>query len=509
MGSPERMDIPNLAEATPSSVTAATTFYAEYINPLNFSFMATEDKIEEAFISQPLTPTSMVLDLGCTRAMASRVAAQDLMKFCDDNQNCGIWYTIAETTSQFTFANSESTKCQQKLIICMYDREYAIQSTEFDIVEQGHVPILMSLPQMRNLRFQFELHPDKALFSSPVLGIWDVKLKVAPSSHLVLDLLDLSRLMWNVRFDKHKKSSFLTYFSHYEYGFHQKTLGSSSPEEEPKVFAFAMDDEWVIDEASMELIRLHKKTRSPLEYLDNKRKTIIESSQGRDVTHEDDWRSSEPPTSKVTEPWKGRTVFQILPGGIENRTSVPAQTRDPTRRKVGSPEEELSKGKPGDSSVRAGASGSSPPGEVPARRRVRTKGRGPHGPAPKVAVAPLAPEDDPDLQEYEPSLPEEPEVSSLQPRRIALPLPGQEVSRASPQYQRMLEKLNDVELYKLHVKHYHMSSAQFRRRTSMLGLPGEILRQVRSNCQGLSCLHHFRAYASASQNRRIASLIIR
>ena len=39
----------------------------------------------------------------------------------------------------------------------------------------------------------------------------------------------------------------------------------------------------------------------------------------------------------------------------------------------------------------------------------------------------------------------------------------------------MLEKLNnDVELYKLHVKHYHMSSAQFRRRTSMLGLPGEI-----------------------------------
>ena len=134
----------------------------------------------------------------------------------------------AETTSQFTwtFANSESTKCNQKLVVRMYDREYVVQSTEFDIVEQGHVPIpiLMSLPQMRNLRFQFELHPDKkASLSSPVLGIWDVKLKVAPSSHLVLDLLDLNRLMWNVRFDKHKKSSFLTYFTHYEYGFHQKT----------------------------------------------------------------------------------------------------------------------------------------------------------------------------------------------------------------------------------------------------------------------------------------------
>ena len=142
--------------------------------------------------------------------MASRVAAQDLMKFCDQNSNCGIWYQIAETTSQFTFANSESAKCNQKLVVCMYDREYVVQSTEFDIVEQGHVPVLMSLPQMRNLRFQFELHPDKALLSSPVLGIRDVKLKVASSSHLVLDLLDLSRLMWNVRFDKHKKSSLLS-----------------------------------------------------------------------------------------------------------------------------------------------------------------------------------------------------------------------------------------------------------------------------------------------------------
>ena len=198
-----------LADSAQGGTTTATTFFVDHFDPVNFSFMATEEE-KTSFIAQPLTPTSMVLDLGCTRAMASRVAAQDLMKFCDHNPDCGIWYHIAETTSQFTFANSESTKCNQKLVVCMYDKEYVVQSTEFDIVEQGHVPILMSLPQMRNLRFQFELHPDKALLSSPVLGIWDVKLKVAPSSHLVLDLLDLSRFLWNVRFDKHKKSSFLT-----------------------------------------------------------------------------------------------------------------------------------------------------------------------------------------------------------------------------------------------------------------------------------------------------------
>ena len=236
-----------LADSAQGGTTTATTFF---VDPSKFSFMATEEE-KTSFIAQPLTPASMVLDLGCTRAMASRVAAQDLMKFCDHNPDCGIWYHIAETTFQFTFANSESTKCNQKLVVCMYDREYVVQSTEFDIVEQGHVPILMSLPQMRNLRFQLELHPDKALLSSPVLGIWDVKY--------------LTLLILAVFCGTFVSRSFLTYFrTHYEYEFHQKTLGSSSQEEVPKEFALATDDEWVLDEANMELIRVHKQMRKAL-----------------------------------------------------------------------------------------------------------------------------------------------------------------------------------------------------------------------------------------------------
>ena len=63
----------------------------------------------------------------------------------------------------------------------------------------------------------------------------------------------------------------------------------------------------------------------------------------------------------------------------------------------------------------------------------------------------------------------------LEPRRLSLPLPGQEISHSTPAYRRLLERLrNEVELYKLHVKQYRMSSTQFRRRTSMLGLPDEI-----------------------------------
>ena len=45
----------------------------------------------------------------------------------------------------------------------------------------------------------------------------------------------------------------------------------------------------------------------------------------------------------------------------------------------------------------------------------------------------------------------------------------------TPAYKKMLRKLEDSEeLYKLHVKHYHMSPTHFRRRTSMLGLPDSV-----------------------------------
>ena len=67
------------------------------------------------------------------------------------------------------------------------------------------------------------------------------------------------------------------------------------------------------------------------------------------------------------------------------------------------------------------------------------------------------------------------EDTSLEPRRVELNLPGQELSAASPSFQCMLKSLeNEVELCKLHVKRYHMSPAQFRRRTSVLGLPKSV-----------------------------------
>ena len=57
---------------------------------------------------------------------------------------------------------------------------------------------------------------------------------------------------------------------------------------------------------------------------------------------------------------------------------------------------------------------------------------------------------------------------SLEPRPTA-------VQALTPAYRKMIKRLDDkVELYKAHVKHYHMSPTQFRRRTSMLNLPDGI-----------------------------------
>ena len=63
----------------------------------------------------------------------------------------------------------------------MYDHGCNSQFTEFDIVEEGDVPLLMSLPQMRSLGFQFELAPEKAYLSCARIGMRIALLRVIPT----------------------------------------------------------------------------------------------------------------------------------------------------------------------------------------------------------------------------------------------------------------------------------------------------------------------------------------
>ena len=183
-------------------------------------------------------------------------------------------------------------------------------------------------------------------------------LKVARSTHLIiLDLLDICHHMWNVKFEKHKKVSFFTNGIHFEYGNVAKIEEAS-----------AVNDECVLDEEKMELIRLHKRDRheaylptaSPIpdEFLDSKRKTIYEFKNGKKLSKEDQWKATmigkKQPFTKAA--WKGKAIFKILPGGLENRTSVKVRSASAGPRRGGKPDEVMAPPAPrGEPSKKSGS----------------------------------------------------------------------------------------------------------------------------------------------------------
>ena len=131
-------------------------------------------------------PTFAVLDLGCTRAMASRYAVN---KFTEHAASLGIDYEILPTTSHFTFANSQTDTVTEKIRVHLPTRPPCW--TEFDILEKGTVPLLFSLPQMRNLYFKLDLEPDVVYLTCQAFGYHRVPLRSSTSKHLVINLADI------------------------------------------------------------------------------------------------------------------------------------------------------------------------------------------------------------------------------------------------------------------------------------------------------------------------------
>ena len=162
-------------------------------------------------------PTVCILDLACTRAMGSRKAVDAFCRYVGPHPKSRLWYEIQPTSSRFFFANSQQSICTEKIVIFMYDHGWNSQFTEFDIVEEGDVPWLMSLPQMRNLGFQFELTPDKADLSCAGTSMRKMVLKTAIGTHLILDLQDIAWYMSQVNFNTPQVKSFYSQHDHFQY----------------------------------------------------------------------------------------------------------------------------------------------------------------------------------------------------------------------------------------------------------------------------------------------------
>jgi len=253
--------------------------------------------------------------------MGSRRAVEAFCRYVDSHPNSGLWYEIQPTSSRFFFANSQQSKCTERLVIFMYDHGWYTQFTEFDIVEEGDVPLLMSLPQMRNLGLQFELTPEKAYLSCARLGRRNMVLRTAISTHLILDLQDVAWYMSQVHFKTPQVKSFFSQHDHVEYS--QIAVKQDVHEEE----ALVTVDYWQVDPLRRELIRHHKDKRRNLHEMNRSEETPIPKDQllideiethieyqksKKKVLHKDNWRTERKRFSDQSEDfWKGKTIYKI------------------------------------------------------------------------------------------------------------------------------------------------------------------------------------------------------
>ena len=105
-------------------------------------------------------PTHVVLDLGCTRSIGSRAAIETFKKHA---WYYGIMMKFCRCNKSFVFPYSETETCMESCIIQFPTAPPC--STKVDVLETGDVPILFSLPQMRNLGTTIELDPKGAILA--------------------------------------------------------------------------------------------------------------------------------------------------------------------------------------------------------------------------------------------------------------------------------------------------------------------------------------------------------
>ena len=132
--------------------------------------------------------TYVILDSGCTRSMGSRQRVMAFVKACKAQGFKG-WFTFVPCDTKFSFANSQASRCTERLII-HYPTNPSC-STEVDILEEGSVPILISIQQMRNLYMTFRHTPECDYITCEAFGLKDFPIPISTSNHLLLNLADL------------------------------------------------------------------------------------------------------------------------------------------------------------------------------------------------------------------------------------------------------------------------------------------------------------------------------
>ena len=130
----------------------------------------------------------MILDTGRTKAMCSRHAYLLMRQGLSEDR-----VELLPDSSTFNFANGQKALAREKCRI-WFSYEPPL-FTDFSIIDEGKVPFLMSLPQMKNLGVSLDLRgtPEKILFHTGFLKGQGVPLHRNRAGHLTLDVKEICK----------------------------------------------------------------------------------------------------------------------------------------------------------------------------------------------------------------------------------------------------------------------------------------------------------------------------
>jgi len=415
-------------------------------------------------IEMRMSPTYVILDIGCTRSMGSMRA---VIEFEYAVWKYGITCEWKRCNTLMSFANSDSTILKWCVVITFPTAPPV--STTVDVHEKGDIPILMSLPQMMNLNFDISLRPSgQSKISSSILGLKREPLEFSTSRHAVIDFARIKGKL-------HQPNNYgKTFEVQTTTDAHSFEAGEVSDPASLRESEADLSEEEEQQEEETLAFRLHRKT-TPQEVAERER-------MQRQIGPRRDPLAARPP----------------MPRAKAGERVVPKVKAKPKAKR----------GQRGD--LDGPIPGAAPRGG-PDPDYVAPRGK--KAPKPKVVEFPLLPPADagvPDPQVGDPVPPGGLRPGDATPVQnedgVLVPAPRTPEAQLVPLGKRpadtpgkVLQKIHDrlqdkAELLKLHLKHYHMNTANFKKRVSALQCPDNVFRlyeEVVKACE--SCAKHIQA----------------
>ena len=280
-------------------------------------------------------PTYAILDNGCTRSMGSWHAIQRFTQAIEPMKDI-ISYQYIPAKTKFTFANGETARVNWTLHLRYHTTPPC--STNIDVLEQGTVPILLSISQMRNLCMTIEHTPQCDKITCKAFGMNRQAVPVSGTGHALVDLAGVARVKAHGEI-AHKGLTNYVYDDDNSIKFPSGAISktetvcaakSSETKEDLatlKIIGSQKQDHWILDKKNKQLIRAHITPRKAL-FTPNgaKERPINPDNISRERTTETLMHPKvEIQTSYL---WIGKTIFTFADNSLKDEEAGSGSAAD-------------------------------------------------------------------------------------------------------------------------------------------------------------------------------------